>query len=191
MGFFKPVWSFDFRALSALLPSLDGPRHSRFDLSGCISATVSGMMSRSPLLPKAFELLRNDSVEEMAHQTALYDGILDLIQRMGHHHGTFPSSSGNVRRMGWRTSFSASHSILDVSARMRLCIAEKGRSIMSLLARLAAQSYHYIAVWSRHLQSLEEDSKEQVVLSVSRSHLANSSEARGNMPGSGVGDLGG
>lgn len=73
-----------FSALGLLLSSFgDSQQLGTFDKEP--PAMVKFMLSRSPLLPKAAELLRNDSMENIADRRATYEPLLGLTRTISRH----------------------------------------------------------------------------------------------------------
>ncbi len=84
-----------FRALTFLLP-VQG-RRGRFDENTPCADRLQDIFSRSPLLVKAAELLRNgSSIEDMARRDSLYIGLLKLILRIVSHPSTAAMATNTV-----------------------------------------------------------------------------------------------
>ncbi|KAF2110227.1 hypothetical protein BDV96DRAFT_584595 [Lophiotrema nucula] len=75
---------FVFTMLADLLPDLDQNTH--FDMDP--PDAVTSMLLKSKVLEKAAELLRNDSLEDVAKRKGLYQAILDFLRVVGPHHKT-------------------------------------------------------------------------------------------------------
>lgn len=73
-----------FSALELLLSSF-GNHQQLYPSDAEPPAMVKFMLSRSPLLPKAAELLRNDSVEDMADRRVTYAPLLALSRTISRH----------------------------------------------------------------------------------------------------------
>ncbi|KAK3370507.1 hypothetical protein B0H63DRAFT_402445 [Podospora didyma] len=69
-------------------PTQDGGKQLDFDLHR--QPVVSALIPRSPLLLKACEVLRNDSVEEIGLHMDLVAAILDFLEAMNRHPDTIP-----------------------------------------------------------------------------------------------------
>jgi hypothetical protein len=78
-----------FNALAHVLPSLE----KTHELDYLPSPLVVTMLRRSPLLEKAAELFRNDSLEEILPQYELYGAVLNFVKVAGHHPTTAPAIS--------------------------------------------------------------------------------------------------
>jgi hypothetical protein len=72
------------RNLAALLPKLEGSM--RFDHDP--DAILISMIQRSPILEKAVELLRNESLDDITKRKGLYDRLFDFTQCLASHPAT-------------------------------------------------------------------------------------------------------
>ncbi|KAE9964581.1 hypothetical protein BLS_008218 [Venturia inaequalis] len=72
-----------YSALTQLLPSLKG---HPFDLEP--PEVLAIMLKRSPVLEKAAELLRNDSLDDMTNRFKLYEALLGFVERLAGHSAT-------------------------------------------------------------------------------------------------------
>ncbi|KAJ9133803.1 Ubiquitin-conjugating enzyme [Pleurostoma richardsiae] len=73
--------AFYFRGMGLVLPSLE--RANLFDHEP--DRIIVAMLSRSPLLSRAAELLRNDSIDEIMKKEGLYLALLEFIRAMASH----------------------------------------------------------------------------------------------------------
>lgn len=74
-----------YSALKRLLPSLMDTGHP-FDLEP--PEVLAIMLKRSPVLEKAVDLLRNDSLDDMTHRYSLYEALLSFVERLASHSST-------------------------------------------------------------------------------------------------------
>jgi ubiquitin-protein ligase len=79
-----------YALLAEVLPSWN--KHSNFDTAP--PPILLAMIKRSTLLSKTAELLRNDSVDNLANRHALYDALLDFMRTICEHHITAPVAYG-------------------------------------------------------------------------------------------------
>ncbi|TID23429.1 putative ubiquitin conjugating enzyme family protein [Venturia nashicola] len=75
-----------YSALTELLPSLTG---HPFDLEP--PEVLAIMLKRSPVLEKAAELLRNDSLDDMTTRYTLYEALIRFVERLASHSATSQS----------------------------------------------------------------------------------------------------
>ncbi len=79
-------------ALACVLPKRDSTES--FDASPPNPELLRELLARSPLLAKAAELLRNNSIDDMAKRHGLYQALLGLLKTVGQHHATRPVITG-------------------------------------------------------------------------------------------------
>ncbi|KAK4207753.1 hypothetical protein QBC37DRAFT_405897 [Rhypophila decipiens] len=75
-----------FKALAALLPNEKAT--TEYDRGEGRHDLLTAMISRSPLIFAALELLRNDSMEEIAGKARLYNALLDFLEAVTRHEDT-------------------------------------------------------------------------------------------------------
>ncbi|KAK3326102.1 hypothetical protein B0H66DRAFT_146950 [Apodospora peruviana] len=85
----EQTWESYFRALAIVLPDSGRIREQDGTTFDAIpQPLLFAMISRSPLLRKASELLRNDSIEEIATQVQLYAALFDFLESVRSHRDT-------------------------------------------------------------------------------------------------------
>lgn len=177
-----------FAGLEILLSSFqDSQQPGAFDKGP--PAMLKFMLRRSPLLPKAAELLRNDSMEAMSCRKETYEPLLGLIGIIGRQasisgvvyddymiypqeeqltHFTTPTSRSNT------VSTSGSRS----NQRGKGKQPEQGSSIASIVEHLARQCRHLNHVASGHIEELRAgESSKMLALSRTICDLAAEHEA--------------
>ncbi|KAM7196706.1 hypothetical protein V8F33_006046 [Rhypophila sp. PSN 637] len=75
-----------FKVLAAMLPNEKAT--TEFDRGKGRHYLLTAMISRSPLIFAALELLRNDSMEEIAGKASLYNALLDFLEAVTRHEDT-------------------------------------------------------------------------------------------------------
>jgi hypothetical protein len=90
------VLAFLFKSLTELLPTVEPPtsdktvgKPSSFDQEP--PSVLITMVKRSPILDKAAELLRNDSLAHITQRKELYQSLLDFMMRLASHPATSTS----------------------------------------------------------------------------------------------------
>jgi ubiquitin-protein ligase len=120
------------------------------------------MVSRSALLPRAAELLRNDSIEYVSAREDVYFALLDLVEAMGNHQRTSSLVFGDYTvyplkdqlldiSISWlRTNTSTlAHTSRSRGVRVEGNRLEKSASMFQCLKDLAAQCRHFMHIASR------------------------------------------
>ncbi|QDS69753.1 hypothetical protein FKW77_010147 [Venturia effusa] len=77
-----------YSVLTKLLPSLLDTGHP-FDLNP--PEVLAVMLKRSPVLEKAVDLLRSDSLDDMTRRHKLYQVLLGFVERLANHSATAPT----------------------------------------------------------------------------------------------------
>ncbi len=77
-----------FRTLADLLPRLSSA--NEFDVGPSCPDLIQAILTRSPLLVKAAELLRNNCIDDMAKRDGLYKGLLEFLRALSQHPVTLP-----------------------------------------------------------------------------------------------------
>lgn len=122
-----------FRALAAVLPSLE--RSSAFDLQP--DSLTTRFLRRSPLLPKAAELLRNDSIDDILAKEDLYRAVLAFVQALAGHIVTARLvHSGLVLHATEGQTLAISVSANPGTGKGKTKAAEKTNSLASIVSRL-------------------------------------------------------
>ncbi|KAF2430931.1 hypothetical protein EJ08DRAFT_203695 [Tothia fuscella] len=85
------VLEFQFRHLALLLPDLE--KFDDFDQEP--ANVLLPMLKRSPILDKAAELLRNDSLDDITARQNLYTSVLEFMRRLASHPATSDTVYGD------------------------------------------------------------------------------------------------
>jgi baculoviral IAP repeat-containing protein 6 len=154
-----------FAALRMILSSFeDSQQLGSFDKGP--PAMVKFMLRRSPLLPKAAELLRNDSMEAMSFCIETYEPLLGLMGTIGRHasisgvvyddHIIYP---GEEQLTHFSSSPSGSNAVSASGSRSNQRgkgkQLEQGSSIVAIVEHLARQCRHLNHVASGHMEELK------------------------------------
>jgi len=137
-----------FSALALILPSSERA-HIPFDFEP--PALVHYILCRSAILPKAMELLRNDSIEELADQERLYGAVLDFVVALKRHTSTSPLIYKEQLR--YLVEDQLAHFLQQdrdnrqpgakPASREKRKVPDKAQPMLSLLANLAVQCGHF------------------------------------------------
>ena len=152
-----------FHALSILLPSAPGSQGLGSDLANGSSLAITSMISRSPLLPMAVEMLRNDSLDEISQQERVYTSILDFVERLGQHPSTYPLVFRDLCVYRPEDQLVHVNHILhrlggDISTGV-----EKSQALFAVLANLSTQCRHFVTTSAAHLQMFQEPTSESLL----------------------------
>ena len=152
-----------FHALSILLPSAPGSQGFGSDLAIGSNHAIASMLSRSPLLPMAVEMLRNDSLDEISQQESLYTNILDFVERLGQHPSTYSLIFKDL--CVYRPEDQLVH-VNHVLHRLGGDIStgvEKSQALFAVLANLSIQCRHFVTTSAAHLQMFQEPTSESLL----------------------------
>ncbi|KAK3359544.1 hypothetical protein B0T25DRAFT_101902 [Lasiosphaeria hispida] len=155
-----------FAALAIVLPCSSRSNATAFDYTQ--QPIITTMLSRSPLLPKASEILRQNSLTEMSCNSHLYLAVLDLLEAMGDHGSIAPiiyleqvlyppnQQLASFVFSGQAASHSASLYISNPPPK-----EETARPLDALLQRLAAHCLYFRKTASGHADEFK--AEEQIL----------------------------
>lgn len=167
------LWELYFAAVACVLPSSpDAPAEFGFQTL----LLVPHIIGRSTLLPKAMELLRNDSVEEIAGQESLYVAVLNFVVALNRHVFTSPLIYEEQPRyhLGeqlvsiFQQECDSSGGAMPSLHRARRD-PEMGQPMFNILVNLATQCGHFRQAAQRqeHVHDFK-DAEGQIMLDISR-----------------------
>jgi baculoviral IAP repeat-containing protein 6 len=151
-------------------------------------AMIKFMLQRSPLLPKAAELLRNDSMEDMAERRQTYEPLLGLVRTIGRYVSISvavfddymlyaPEEQLVHYSPAWRDMNESSTSGGRQSQRGKGKQPESGTAIVKAVERLARQCRHINRVTSDKDDLKSADSSAMLSLSRLICDVATENEA--------------
>ena len=152
-----------FQALSILLPPAPGSQGLGSDLATGNTFAIASMLSRSPLLPMAVEMLRNDCLDEISQQESLYTSILDFVERLGQHPSTYPLIFKDL--CVYRPEDQLVH-VNHIRHRLGGEVStgvEKSQALFAVLSNLSTQCRHFVTTSAAHLQMFEEPKSESLL----------------------------
>ncbi|KAI8956756.1 hypothetical protein F5Y11DRAFT_353304 [Daldinia sp. FL1419] len=125
-----------FRLLALLLPSYE--RVTALDISP--PSFLSHILSRSPLLEEAATILGNGSFDEVSRKPQLHDSVLDFFDALGSHAMTVDLAYTARNRYYKNGGGTLEASLSPKESKGRIVARDTGKSLIKLLASLAAQS---------------------------------------------------
>jgi baculoviral IAP repeat-containing protein 6 len=148
--------------LAALLPSWKNG--AQFDNDA--PPVLEGMLRRSAVMEKAAELLRNDSVEEIARRGDLYAALIEFLDVLARHPATarvlYDDRAPRSESYDLVTlSFSASHLPPKRES------AEKNQSLAKIMQNLRVQADTFLKQYRMHWADTYEDSHSELAYNLS------------------------
>ncbi|KAK5165926.1 uncharacterized protein LTR77_008850 [Saxophila tyrrhenica] len=148
-------------ALAAILPSRTALFPTAFDIDP--PRYLSSMLSRSSILDKAAELLRNDSLEDATKRGGLYGSLLDLIRVLA----TGSRMTAEILHSE-RTINKAGHDLLKVSyglpSRMKNERPDTAAPIIQSMTNVTSQSNMMLRNASANQEVFETEEAQQLII---------------------------
>lgn len=159
-----------FSALTTLLPSFEATEPDTHPFESIPPPMLEFMLRRSPLLPKAAELLRMESLEAMSARRDIYDPLLGFVGTISRHTSTAAVIYSDYtiypleeQLCHFSTAPSASiagaagSSLSKSRGKGKQQQLEQGSSIVNIVATLARQCRHLTQVAAPHMAELTKD----------------------------------